>query len=151
MESMTPVTGPYPVSVLLDGNEAAISSTRTASDVIGWRSACKCGWRGMQFYARREWPSPTCAALEGVDGWETGTAAFAEWESHLDRVLPELGVHDLARQLADIEERLRDAVHAARFTGVSWSRIGTVADTTADNARRQWGIADSPIGQRRLH
>jgi hypothetical protein len=105
----------------------------------------------MQFYARREWPSPTCAAPEGVDGWETGTAAFAEWESHLDRVLPELGVHDLALQLADIEEQLRDAVHAARFTGVSWSRIGTVADTTADDARRQWGIADSPIEQRRLH
>jgi hypothetical protein len=113
----------YPVSVLLDGTETGSTSPRTASDVIGWRSACECGWRGMQFYPRNEWPSPTGAAPEGVDGWETGTAAFAEWERHLSRVLPELAVHDLARQLADVEERLRGAVHAARLTGLSWSRI----------------------------
>lgn len=133
----------YPVSVLLDGTETAISSTRTASELIGWHSACECGWRGMQFYPRSEWPSTTGSAPDGVDGWETGTAAFAEWERHLDRVLPELAVHDLARQLADVEERLQVAIQAARFAGLSWSRIGEVACTTPHRAANRWG----PTGQ----
>lgn len=97
----------YPVSVLLDGIETASSSTRTAAEAIGWRSACDCGWRGMQFYPRSEWPSASGIAPDDVDGWETGTATFAEWQRHLARALPELAVHDLASQLADIEERLQ--------------------------------------------
>lgn len=82
----------YPVSVLLDGTETASSSARTASEVIGWRSGCECGWRAMQFYPRSGWPSSTGSAPDGVDGWETGTAAFAGWDRHLERVLPELAV-----------------------------------------------------------
>jgi hypothetical protein len=132
----------YPVSVLLDGTETASSSARTASEVIGWRSACECGWRGMQFYPRSEWPSSTGIAPDGVDGWETGSA-FAEWDRHLDRVLPELAVHDLAQQLADVEERLQAAVQAARFAGLSWSRISAVAGTSPDRAAHRWG----PAGQ----
>lgn len=58
-----------------------------------------------------------------------GAAAFAEWERHLDRVLPELLVHDLAQQLAEVEERVRVAVQAARFAGLPWSRIRAVAPT----------------------
>jgi hypothetical protein len=108
----TPAT---PCRSLLDGTETGSTSTRTASDAIGWRSACECGWRGLEFYSRRERPSRTGTAPEGVDGWESGTSAFAEWGRHLDRVLPELAVHDPARQLADVEERLRNAVQAARF------------------------------------
>lgn len=96
----------YPVSVLLDGTEIGSSSARTASEIIGWRAACECGWRGMQFYPRSEWPSASGIAPDGVDGWETDTAAFSEWQFHVARVLPELAVHDLAQQLADIDERL---------------------------------------------
>lgn len=54
----------------------------------------------MKFDPCSEWPSPSGIAPDGIDGWETGTAAYAEWERHLDRVLPEFAVHDLARQLA---------------------------------------------------
>lgn len=92
----------------------------------------------MQFYPRSEWPSRTGSAPDGVDGWETGTAAFAEWERHLDRVLPELAVHDLARHLADVEERLHTAVQAARFAGLSWSRIAAAAGTTSHRAAHRW-------------
>ncbi|MDN5856744.1 MAG: hypothetical protein L0K86_28685 [Actinomycetia bacterium] len=95
----------------------------------------------MQFYPRSEWPSSTGIAPDGVDGWETGTVAFAEWERHLDRVLPELAVHDLAQQLADVEERLRAAAQAARFAGLSWSRIAAVAGTRPVDARRRWELA----------
>lgn len=119
----------FAVAVLLDGSETSGSSAGPAPDVIGWRSACACGWRGIEFYSRREWPSATGLAPDAVDGGETGAAAFAEWERHLDRVLPELLVHDLARQLAEVEERVRVAVRAARFAGLPWSRIRAVAPT----------------------
>jgi len=130
----------YPVAVGLDGTETASSSTRTASEVIGWRSACECGWGGMEFYPRREWPSATGLAPDAVDGWETGTATFAEWQRHLDRVLPELAVHDLARQLVDVEERLRDAVHAARFAGLSSAAIRAAAGSVGTT---RWASASA--------
>jgi hypothetical protein len=71
--------------------------------------------------------------------WESGIAAFAEWGRHLDRVLPELAVRDLARQLADVEERLCNAVQAARFAGLSWARIGAAAGTAPGGAVQRWG------------
>ncbi|MGH3613631.1 MAG: tetratricopeptide repeat protein [Pseudonocardia sp.] len=89
----------------------------------------------MQFYPRSEWPSPTGIAPDGVDGWETGTAAFAEWERHLARIVPELAVHDLVSQLAELEKGVRDAVHAARRTGVSWSGVGRAAGIMAHDAQ----------------
>lgn len=142
----------YPVSILLDGTETASSSARTAAEAIGWRSACDCGWRGMQFYPRSEWPSVSGIAPDDIDGWESGTATFAEWQRHLARALPELAVHDLARQLADIEERLQAAVHAARFAGLSWSRLRAVTSRATAGSVRLRGMADehartTPPGQ----
>jgi hypothetical protein len=125
----------YPVAVQIDGSETASSSVATPLEVIGWRSACECGWRGMQFYSRREWPGTTALAPDGVDGWGTGTAAFAEWERHLDRALPGLAVHDLARQLADLEERFARACHAARLAGFTWDRIIVAAGAHPGVAR----------------
>ncbi|WP_445009139.1 hypothetical protein, partial [Pseudonocardia saturnea] len=52
-------------------------------------------------------------------------------------------VYDLAKQLADVEERLHAAVQAARFAGLSWLRLGAVAGTTQNLAVRRWG----PTGQ----
>ena len=117
----------YPVAVLLDGTETGGSSARAAAEVIGWRSACGCGWRGMEFHSRPDWPSSTGLAPDAVDGYDTGTATFAEWQRHLDRVLPELAVHDLARRLVDVEEQLRVAVHAARVAGLSSPQIRAVS------------------------
>lgn len=129
----------YPVAIQVDGTETASSTVRTQLDVIGWRSACDCGWRGMQFYSRREWPSTSALAPDGVDGWDTGTAAFGEWERHLHRTLPELDVHDLARQLAEVEERLARACQTASFAGVSWARLTAITGGTAaiEFARRR--------------
>lgn len=58
----------YPVAIQVDGSETPSSSAPTRLEVIGWRSGCECGWRGMQFYSRREWPSTSAAAPDGVDG-----------------------------------------------------------------------------------
>lgn len=134
----------YPASVLLDGTDTGSSSRQIEPSVIGWRAACECGWRGVQFYPRAEWPSPTGMAPAGVEGWESGTATFSEWQRHLDRALPELAVHDLARTLAVTETRLRDAVGVARRAGLSWSRIGAVAGMTSEQAVRRWGADARP-------
>lgn len=58
----------HPVAVQIDGSETASSSAATPLEVIGWRSACECGWRGTQFYPRSEWPSATALAPDAVDG-----------------------------------------------------------------------------------
>ena len=48
----------FPVSVLVDGSETGTVPVRVAAQVIGWRAACDCGWRGPQFYPRAEWAQP---------------------------------------------------------------------------------------------
>jgi hypothetical protein len=130
----------YPLPVLLDGTE---TGRHPASEVIGWRSACTCGWRGVQFYPFGDSLRGVGMAPESVDGSGVETSASAEWQGHVHRQLPELAVHDLARQLADAQNKLQDAVRAARFTGLSWSRIGIAAGMTANDAQRQWGTANS--------
>ncbi|MCW2722078.1 hypothetical protein [Pseudonocardia sp.] len=130
----------YPASVLLDGTDTGSSSRQIEPSVVGWRAACECGWRGGQFYPRAEWPSSTGMAPEGVEGWQSGTGTFSEWQRHLDRALPELAVHDLARTLAVTEMRLREAVDTARRAGLSWSRIGAVAGMTGEQAVRRLSI-----------
>ena len=75
-----------------------------------------------QQMAQRDWD---CSRR--VDGVEADTAAFAEWELHVARVLPELAVHDLTQRLADTEERLEAVVHAGRSAGVTWSRMRSVS------------------------
>jgi hypothetical protein len=45
-----------------------------------------------------------------------------------------------ARQdLADAEQELRDAVHAARDAGDSWTVIGAALDTTRQAAQQRFG------------
>lgn len=135
----------FPASVLLEGTETSSSSTGTEAEVIGWRSACECGWRGMQFYPRSEWPSPSGIVTDGVEGWETGTATFAEWQVHLARIVPELAVHDLAKQVADTEQRLEAAVHAARTAGLSWSRLRAVTSRATAGHVRLRGLNDDNV------
>lgn len=80
-------------SVLADGTDTGITSAAVQPQVVGWRAACECGWRGQQLYPRAEWPSPTGGPPELVDGRDTGGGAFAEWDVHLGGVLPDLAVH----------------------------------------------------------
>lgn len=114
----------------------------------------------MQFYSRREWPSTSAPAPDGVDGWDTGTAAFGEWERHLNRALLELAVHDLAQQLAELEERLqRHNTHLDDGVIVIDPEIGALHDThrrlgdsVGEGDRRHRGrpgVAELRVGRRR--
>jgi hypothetical protein len=124
----------YPVSVLVDGSETGTVSAQIAAEVIGWRAACDCGWRGPQFYPRAEWPSRDGHAPTQVEGWETGSGLYADWDRHLNRALPELAIYDAACALADAQTRLDNAVRIACGAGRPWSRIAAAAGISADRA-----------------
>ncbi len=129
----------YPISVLADGTETGATPLPAHEAVIGWRSACDCGWRGRQFYPRAEWPSPTGAVPAAVEGWEDATATCGEWVRHVQQAVPGLPVHELARQLTAIQTTLTEAVAVARRAGLSWAQIGDAAGVSADHAARRWG------------
>jgi hypothetical protein len=140
----------YPATVLLDGTETPVVSSRIAASVIGWRAACDCGWRGAQFYPRCEFPSPTGLAPELVDGFDTFTGTYAEWDLHLARVLPELKIHDRAQQLRAAETRLHQAISTARHVGLTWSRIDRITRQAGIEIRRPAGASDRSVGGGRL-
>ena len=129
----------YPVSVLADGTDTGATPLPGYEAVIGWRAGCDCGWRGRQFYPRAEWPSATGAVPAAVEGWENITATCGEWVRHIQQAVPELSIYELARQLADIQATLTDAVAVARRAGLSWAQIGDAAGVSADHAARRWG------------
>jgi hypothetical protein len=140
----------YTASILMDSTDTGASSSLIEPNVIGWRAACECGWRGIQFYPRAEWPSPTGGPPEQVDGWTSGEGAYADWDAHLRRVLPDLAVHDLAQLLRPIAHRLDAAVQNARRVGMSWSEIGRAAGVTSAQAQERWGGAGAHRHSQRL-
>ena len=133
----------YTASVLICGADATDTSSQIEPNVIGWRAACECGWRGMQFYPRAEWPSATGGPPDQVDGWTNGDGADGEWEAHLRRALPELAVP------RPITRRHDAAVHSARTVGLSWSVIGRAAGVTAGEAPDRWAGAAPDLSSRR--
>lgn len=76
----------------------------------------------MDFYPRSQHPSTTALAPDGVNG-VAGSGTQAEWDRHLHRVLPELAVHDRARELRAAEQRLDRALRAAPLAGMTWSQL----------------------------
>ena len=137
----------YPVSVLADGSETGATPLPANEAVIGWRSGCDCGRRGRRFYPRAEWPSPSGDVPVAVEGWEDATATCREWVRHVQQAVPELPVHELARQLTDIQATLTEAVSVARRAGLSWAQIGDAAGVSADHAARRWGSSGAGRGR----
>jgi hypothetical protein len=122
------------VHVLEGDTDASTPPDQLGPRVIGWRSACQCGWRGAQFYLRSEWlTSEYALAPEEVE-----ERCKAEWERHLRAALPVLAIHDLAQQITQAEENLVEAVCAARAAGVSWAVIGEAAAITRQSAQERW-------------
>ncbi len=120
--------------VLEDGADPSTPPDQIGPRVIGWRSACECGWRGAQFFLRSEWPGTDeyGRAPESVEA-----RCMAEWERHLRVVMPVLAIHDLTAQIAQAQDDLVDAVSAARAAGVSWAAIGEAAGLSEQSARKR--------------
>ena len=120
--------------VLEDGTDPSTPPDQIGPRVIGWRSACQCGWQGTQFYLRSEWPGTEY----GLAPEEVEQHCMAEWERHLRVALPLLAIHDLSQQIAHVQAELADAVAAARADGVSWAVIGEAAGVTTESAQERW-------------
>jgi hypothetical protein len=117
--------------------DASTPPDQVGPRVIGWRSGCQCGWRGALFFLRAEWRTTEFATAPE----EVGERCRADWERHLRAALPVLAIHDHARQVANAQENLLEAVRAARFAGVPWHVIGQAAGVTSLSARRRWADA----------
>jgi hypothetical protein len=132
----------YPASVLADGSDTGSWSQAEAPQIIGWRAACSCGWRCSFLYARNEWPSRNGDAPEAVDGWESGSGCYGEWEAHLNEAVPELAVYELAARVRELQDQLDAAVTRARKLGASWITIGRVTGVSGQLAEASWGQDD---------
>jgi hypothetical protein len=68
----------------------------------------------------------------GLDGLDATTSSARD-AVHFRRIIK-------AREaLAEAEQELRDAVHAAREAGDSWTIIGAALDTTRQAAQQRFG------------
>ena len=119
----------------IDSDGSENGSADLGGTAIGWRAACRCGWRGLAFHA--------------ADGRVSLSArgrseAVAEWQTHLARELPGLAVHDLYRLRTEIDRRLREALIAARRSGLAWDAIAFIVGMTPVQARRMWSALDHP-------
>jgi hypothetical protein len=121
--------------VLEKGTDPSTPPDQLGPRVIGWRSACQCGWRGTQFYLRSEWPSTDDYALAPE---EVEARCMAEWERHLRVAMPVLAIHDLVQQIAQAQDNLVEAVRAARAAGVSWTVIADAAGMSRQSAHERW-------------
>ena len=128
----------YPASVLDDGTDTSTYSVALAPRIVGWRAACSCGWRCAALFSRAEWPSVNGDAPAEVDGWESGTGCFRDWEAHMGEAVPELEIYDLSQRIVDLQRELEASISQARGRGVSWATIGRVAGLTSLSARQRW-------------
>jgi hypothetical protein len=128
----------WTASVLTDGTDTSASSRELSPRVTGWRPACDCGWRGSSFYPRAEYPSEHGQAPDEVEGWETDTGCYEEWNRHLHEAVPELRLYTLAQTIEHAQRQLDDAVTEARAGGASWTTIGRAAGMTRQSAHERW-------------
>lgn len=121
--------------VLENGTDPSTPPDQIRPRVIGWCSACECGWRGTEFYLRSEWPSPDeyARAPEEVEA-----RCLSEWDRHLCVAMPVLAIHDLTEQITHAQDDLAHAVCAARAADVSWTKIGQAAGISGQGARQRW-------------
>lgn len=71
----------------------------------------------------------------GLDQLDTKTTEARD-ARHFRRIIA------ARKQVADAEQELHDAVHAARDAGDSWTVIGAALDTTRQAASQRFGSAD---------
>ncbi|WP_208544500.1 hypothetical protein [Saccharomonospora piscinae] len=131
------------VTFLDDGTTATCYPVPPERSVVGWSAGCACGWRGEHVYLRSDWPDtgPSDLPPDDVEGWETGTGCFLEWQAHLRQAVPELAVHDLIADADHTRDQITAAVAHARTAGASWERIGAAAGISRQSAHERWSAA----------
>lgn len=134
---------------------------RPADQVTGWRAACDCGWRGVDWTRVH---SPAAAGAPAWSGPEDGcvadrasrviymgrTAPWADldddaenavidqWRAHIRPWKDLEDVSDLAERYAETGRELDAAVASARSGGATWADVGRAVGITRQSARERW-------------
>ncbi|MCI9872774.1 hypothetical protein [Arthrobacter humicola] len=116
------------------------------SEIIGWRGACQCGWRGelwervtspeaADFSRRREYLAYDEFAHASN---EVENAIHDEWKTHLAPLEAVAGVKAAAREYNQAGHRLDKTVAAAKAAGASWADIGRAVGISRQSAHERW-------------
>lgn len=116
------------------------------SEIIGWRGACGCGWRGQMWERvaspaaadpahRRDYVAPHEFAYASN---EVEDAIHDEWKAHIAPSEAVLGVEAAAREYAQAAHRLDKTVAAAKAAGASWADIGRAVGISRQSAHERW-------------
>lgn len=112
---------------------------RPCSDIVAWRMACECGWRGTE---RRIADLPVSDVdpdyREPSEACE-GRIFLPEWRQH---VAPDNAVstlEDMADELRRLEADIRSHVEASRLVGTTWEQIGRALGMTKQGAQQRFG------------
>lgn len=134
-------TGRYKPDKILPGHEVVPDS-----EIIGWRGACSCGWRGEMW---ERVTSPAAADLthrrdyvpphEFADASsKVEDAIHDEWKAHIAPSEAVLGVEAAAREYHQAGHRLDKTVAAAKAAGASWADIGRAVGISRQSAHERW-------------
>jgi hypothetical protein len=135
------ITGRWPQDPQLDDYEIVPDK-----EIIGWRGACDCGWRGG-LWERTGSPEDSdhsrrrdyLASEEFADAsGDVEDAIHQEWMAHIAPAEAVLGVEAAAREHQQAGARLDKTVAAARAAGASWADIGKAAGISRQSAHERW-------------
>lgn len=115
--------------------------------VVGWRSACTCGWQGP-IWERVNMPGSAnlsrrlayvpLSGFAADPSMAVEEAICEEWQAHVAPATALSKVQVAAREHAAAGRRLDAAVAAARATGVSWTGIGQATGMARQSAQERW-------------
>ncbi|UYY83716.1 hypothetical protein OIT41_20430 (plasmid) [Arthrobacter sp. YA7-1] len=123
------------------------------AEVIGWRGACTCGWRGMMWIrvgSAVEEDLPRRRAYIPSSGFSDPSASVeeaieGEWRAHVMPLKLVDEVRAAAREYASAGERLTDSVAEAKAGGATWAEIGAAVGITRQAAQERWKNARYPL------
>ncbi|MGY5036755.1 hypothetical protein ACWC9U_39630 [Streptomyces sp. 900116325] len=119
-----------------------------ASETLGWRSRCTCGWMAPLMFQRVTDPDAMRMAHQVLD-LEGGSAppeveetCHAEWLEHIRQDYGIEAVRQAAAASRAAERSLEEAVKGARAGGHSWTEIGEAIGISRQSAHERWrGLA----------
>ncbi|WP_280426419.1 hypothetical protein [Nocardia carnea] len=123
---------------------------RSIDEIVGWRSTCTDTRRGRECWHGPLWTRVTDpadhdpAAHKLYSSYTTGPGEddedlmMQEWEAHIAPLRGTAAVQFAAANVALAEEKLTEAVIAARRQGASWEAIGRAAWMTRQSAHERW-------------
>lgn len=136
------VSGVYPRDAVRRDHEVVGDD-----DVVGWRSACSCGWIGSRWFRVRSKSEADLAGRKAFVpflGFATPPLSAEvvmneEWLLHARQTVATEALQVAQRRLAAAEVALSNAVALGRSAGLSWASIASALGITRQSAHGRWG------------